>query len=103
MPGTGWHSFKSGLLCQPQPLPGIEVSGGGADGLLQEADTSVRNVAIVRLIADPANRAVYATHAAGGARLSTVAQTSAPVPAAAAVAPTNRLWQWTRACAGARR
>src|SRR5450759_2083796 len=35
--------------------------------------------------------------------MSAVAQTTAPVPAAAAVAPTNRLWQWTGACAGARR
>jgi hypothetical protein len=43
---------------------------GGADGLIHEAETSVRNVAIVRLIADPAYRAVYAAHAAGGARVS---------------------------------
>jgi hypothetical protein len=47
-------------------LPGIEVSVGGADGLIHEAETSVRNVAIVRLIADPAYRAVYAADAAGG-------------------------------------
>jgi hypothetical protein len=35
-------------------LPGIDVSLGGADGLLHEGETSVRNIAIVRLIADPA-------------------------------------------------
>jgi hypothetical protein len=39
-------------------LLGIEVSAGGEDGLLHEAETSVRNVAIDRLIADPAYRAV---------------------------------------------
>jgi hypothetical protein len=73
-------------------LPGIEVSTGGADGLRHEAETSVRSVAIVRLIADPAYKVVYAAHAAGGDKASAVAQTAAPMPAAAAVAPTNRLW-----------
>jgi hypothetical protein len=36
------------------PSPGNEVSTGGADGLLHEPETSLRSVAIVRLIADPA-------------------------------------------------
>ena len=56
---------------------GIEVSVGGARGLLHEAETSVRCVAIVRLMADPAYRAVYAAQAAGGAKVSAAAQTKA--------------------------
>jgi hypothetical protein len=51
----------SGLVRKPEPLPGIEVSVGGAGGLIDEAQTSVRNVAIVRLIA---------VHPAGGAKAS---------------------------------
>jgi hypothetical protein len=39
-------------------LLGIEVSVGRADGLLHEVETFVRKVAIVRLIADPAYKAV---------------------------------------------
>jgi len=38
-------------VCYPEPLRGIEVSVGGAYGLLHDADTSVLSVAIVRLMA----------------------------------------------------
>jgi len=72
-------------------LPGTGVSVGGAYGLLHDAETSVRKTAIVRVIAEPAYRAVYAAQAAGGARMSVIAQTIDPAPAAAAVTPTKRL------------
>ena len=39
---------------EPEASPGGEASTGGADGLIHDAETSVRSVAIDRLTAEPA-------------------------------------------------
>ena len=49
---------SDGLGLYPEPLLGVGVSSGRAGGLLQDAETSVRKVAIDRVIADPAYKAV---------------------------------------------